>query len=227
MAKIIRAYATILVLGMALLACSSGQDGNQTDAGDPIAVESPMTVSDNDLKHVNGKPQYLRLKLVRGKYYEDWNPGPIHGTVWEGDYVIELADEHGNVKAQTDLSRYYPQPLIFMSHFQLEFDDYNDDGDTDFTIGQYASGNGWDYRLFTLRENGVVDELPIRDHSALFISMHSKHSLKLEKIDSTSFKCVHYENSRQAWVERVFRWDGEAFVQAESREVDMPSSGGD
>lgn len=221
MRKSIRAYATVLTLGMTLLACSSGQNGNQTDAGDPIAVESPMTISDNNLNLVNGKPQYLRLKLVRGKYYEDWSPGPIRGTVWEGDYSIELADEYGNVKAQTDLSRYYHGPLIFMSHFQLEFDDYNGDGDIDFTIGQYASGNGWDYRLFTLRENGDIEELPIRDHSALFISMHSGHSLKLEKIDSMSFKCVHYENSKQVWVERVFRWDGEAFVRAESREVEL------
>jgi hypothetical protein len=108
----------------------------------------------------------LRLKLVRGKYDEDWYPGPMSGTVWEGDYVIELADEIGNTIAKTELSRYYHEPLIFLSHFQLEFDEYNGDGDIDFTIGQYASSNGWDYRLFTLRENGEIEELPIRDHSS-------------------------------------------------------------
>jgi hypothetical protein len=38
MAKMIRAYAAVLVIGMALLSCSSGKGGMETDTGDPIAV---------------------------------------------------------------------------------------------------------------------------------------------------------------------------------------------
>lgn len=213
--------AAPLLISALLLSCSSGSDNASVPESEPISVQSPMTISDNFLGNANGRQQYLRLKLVRGKYYEDWYPGPVSGTVWEGEYVIELADEIGNVIARTDLNRFYREPLIFNSHFQLAFDDYNGDGDIDFTIGQYAASNGWDYRLFTLRENGGIEELPIRDHPSLFISMHDGHSLKLDKVDSRSFKCVHYDNSRQMWVERVFRWDGEAFVLAESREAEL------
>lgn len=218
--KTIRTCAAVLVLASALSSCSSGQGVKQTNIGETISVQSPMTISDNRID-ADGDPKYLRLKLVRGKYYEDWYPGPVSGTVWEGDFAFELADGFGNAIARTELNRFYREPLVFTSHFRLEFDDYNADGDPDFTIGQYASSNGWEYRLFTLRDSGSVEELPIRNHPSLFISMHSDYSLKLEKVDPKSFKTVHYENSRQVWIERVFRWDGEAFVQTENREVEL------
>ena len=57
----------------------------------------------------------------------------------------------------------------------------------------------------------------------MFVSMHAEHSLRLDKVDATSFKSVHYDHSNRTWVERIFRWDGEAFVQAAYREFEMSS----
>jgi bla regulator protein BlaR1 len=160
------------------------------------------------------------LKLVRGEYDEDWSPGPFNGTVWKGDFVIELADEAGNTITETNLKPIYPdEPLIFTSRFKFEFDDYNDDGDADFTIGQYASSNGKVYKIYTVRSNGEIEELPIRGQPSLFISQNSSYSTRLEKVDSVSFKTSYYDNSAQKQVEKIFRWDGKAFVQVDSRET--------
>lgn len=156
-----------------------------------------MTLSNNDLFPINGEHQYLRLKMIKGKYYEDWNPGAYMGTLWEGSYIIELTDENGNTICQTDLSKIYKEPLIFNSSFKIQFDDYNNDGDIDFTIGQYASSNGRDYKLFTLKKDGKAEELPVKDHPTMFISNTTGYySTKLTKIDKATFKIEYYDNSK-------------------------------
>ncbi len=52
--------------------------------------------------------------------------------------------------------------MIINSSFEIQFDDYNSDEDIDFTIGQYATSNGRDYKLFTIRKDGKIEELPLR-----------------------------------------------------------------
>jgi bla regulator protein BlaR1 len=215
-----------LLFAFLLTACSSGEKTNSTPPDGPpetrennagITIESPMTLSNNDLFSVSGEHQYLRLKMIRGRYHEDWSPGAYMGTLWEGDYVIELNDESGSVLASTDLSKVYQEPLIFNCAFQLQFDDYNNDGDPDFTIGQYASGNGNAYRIFTLRKDGKIEALPVHGQSELFMgNMEERYSAKLEKVNDTAFKAEYYDNSKGETVERVFAWNGKAFVQTDS-----------
>jgi bla regulator protein BlaR1 len=173
-----------------------------------------MTLSNNDLFSINGEKQYLRLKMVKGKYYEDWFPGASMGTIWEGNFIIELADDFGTTIEQTDLSKFYKEPLTFNSSFKIHFDDYNNDGYIDFTIGQYASSNGNDYKLFTMRKNGKIEELPVKDFSSLFISNATGfYSTTLTKVDKITFKKEHYNNSKGKHLEDVFKWDGKEFVK--------------
>lgn len=88
-------------------------------------------------------------------------------TLREGNFVIELTDEFGRTIAETDISKLFSGALTFQSSFKLELDDYNNGGDPDFTIGQYGSSNGYSYRIFTLRKDGKVEQLPVKDHSDL------------------------------------------------------------
>ncbi len=189
---------------------------NTADEGNKIQVESPMTLS-STMCTLNGKTAYLRLKMVEGRYYEDWNPGPFMGTIWEGYYIAELADEYGNTVMQTDFSKLYnsgSEPLTFRFWFDFELDDYNGDGDPDFTAGQYGSSNGMDYKLFTIRKDGRIEELPVKDYPTLFISNTTGYySTKLEKISSTSFKREYYDNSKGKHIEDTFEWNGREFIQ--------------
>lgn len=186
--------------------------------GSEITVESPMTLS-NSMCTFNGEPAYLRLKMVKGRYYEDWNPGAYMGTLWEGNFVMELADEYGKTLAETDISKIYTEPLVFKHAFTLEFDDYNNDGDLDFTIGQYASSNGQIYRIFTLRKNGKVEELPVKDHSDLFISNRSGYySTRLNKLDSSTFQTEYYNNAEGTFQDS-YRWEDGQFVLVKSQKM--------
>jgi bla regulator protein BlaR1 len=192
---------------------SNSSIDNKDSNGD-IAVQSPMTLSNNDLSTITGKHQYLRLKMVKGKYYEDWFPGAYMGTIWEGYYIFELTDEFGNVISKTDLSKIYTEPLVFSSSFQIQFNDYNSDGDIDFTIGQYTSSNGRSYKLFTLRKDGKIEELHIKGYSSLFISNSTGfYSTKLTKVAGVSFKIEYYDNLKGKNLENVFEWDGKEFIK--------------
>lgn len=179
-----------------------------------IKINSPMTLSNNDLFPINRCNQYMRLKMVKGRYYEDWSPGAYMGTIWEGYFSIELADESGNLISLTDLNEIYNEPLIFNSSFQIQFDDYNNDGDADFTIGQYVSGNGRNYKLFTIRKDGNIEELHIKDYSSLFISDTTGfYSTKLTKTDNLTFKINYYDNSKGETLEDIFKWNGKEFIK--------------
>jgi bla regulator protein BlaR1 len=191
----------------------NGSVGNKQESTE-ITIQTPMTLSNNDLFPINGEHQYLRLKMVKGKYYEDWTPGPYMGTIWEGYFIIELSDESGNVISQSDLSKIYKEPMIINTSFEIQFDDYNSDGDFDFTIGQYASSNGRYYKLFTIRKDGKIEELPIKGYSSLFISdTTGYYSTKLTKIDNITFKIAYYDNLKGKNLEDFFMWDGNKFIK--------------
>ncbi|MEA4822237.1 MAG: hypothetical protein VB122_08455 [Erysipelotrichales bacterium] len=103
--------------------------------------------------------------------------------------------------------------MTFKSSFNIEFDDYNNDGDLDFTIGQYGSSNGYLYKIFKLRKNGKVEELPIKDHTDLFISNRTaSYSTKLNKINGNTFEIEYYDNSVPATFYDFYTWDGKQFV---------------
>ncbi|MEA4963770.1 hypothetical protein [Lutispora sp.] len=229
MKRIIRCMISVFIIILLFSSCSSkaevniaslnGSGENKEEVPD-ISIQSPMTLSNNDMFPINGQHQYLRLKMIKGTYYEDWSPGAYMGTLWEGYYIIELADESGNTIAQTDLSKIYDEPLLFNSQFQIQFGDYNNDGNIDFTIGQYASSNGRDYKLFTLGKNGKVEELPINGYSSLFISNTTGYySTKLTESNNGTFKIEYYDNSKGEYFEDAFEWNGKEFIKIDSRET--------
>jgi len=192
---------------------------NQTDLNSNIIISTPMTIS-NNLIQFKGTDAYLRLKMVSGKYYEDWSPGAYMGTIWEGSFILELSDVYGKTLTQTDLREYYTEPLTFTGKFQLEFDDYNDDGNPDFTLGQYASSNGSTYKLFTINPDGTVEGLLIKDRPELFITSSAvPYSVRLQKYSSIAFKERYYDNSQGKNYECVYEWRDGVFTGTGTREI--------
>ncbi len=231
MKKVVPFTGVILTLMLFLVSCSvekankiisepTNKTVEKSSSYPKISINSPVTLSNNNMYPLNGNNHYLRLKMVEGKYSEDWNPGAYMGTLWEGKYIIELADESGNTIAQTDLSKYFKEPLIFKSSFDIQFDDYNNDGNLDFTLGQYATINGNDFKLFTLRKDGNVEELSVKDYPTLFISnRNGYYSTKLTKINNIAFSKQYYDNSKGKNFMDVFKWDGKQFIHDKNHEL--------
>lgn len=180
-----------------------------------VETKGPVTVSRNDLFPVTGKREFLNLQLLQGSYSEDWStPSPLAGRSWSGQFRLEMTDEHGEALGSFALSRHFPEELRFGDLFQIQFADYNGDGQPDFTIGQYGSGNGSVFKLFTLQPDHTIRELQIRGAvSGLFISSVDRYSVKLEQVEG-GFRASHYDNASGRELETTYRWDGAAFQEA-------------
>jgi hypothetical protein len=177
-----------------------------------ILVTGPLTLSRNDLFPLTNKHEYLSVVLTNGKYFEDWSPGPFIGRNWAGEFQIRLTDENGEVMSAVDLNRYFQDEIVFNSFFDIEFDDYNGDGNLDFTIGQYASSNGSTFKLFTLDKSGRIEELPIEGQNGMFVSGTGRYSAKLARHES-GFSTIHYDNRIGKEVIQSYTWNGREFVR--------------
>ena len=232
--KKILTLVVIICIAFGLTSCYSSKDNevtsdiststmnvNQSNSsieGDnkKIHIKSnSVTLSDNTYKD-----RVIRLKLVEGDYYEDWNPGPIMGSIWEGVFYIDVLDTSGNLLATTKLESIHTnENMIFTSPFQIQFNDYNNDGDVDFTLGQYSSSNGYDYKLYTIRKDNTIQELIIKDYPYIFISNRTgQYSTMLNKVDNTTFTIEYYDNSKGTF-EDSFKWDGASFNKVSTKEV--------
>jgi hypothetical protein len=57
----------------------------------------------------------------------------------------------------------FDELMFWARPWQIVFDDYNQDGRKDFNLGQYASCNGWAYRLLTVGPDGHVSQLKVEE----------------------------------------------------------------
>lgn len=176
-----------------------------------IHETEPLTLSRNDLFQHTQKQQFLSVVLTKGQYFEDWTPGPFMGHNWKGDFQIQLSNDNGEVISAVDLNSYFHDEMVFNSFFDIEFDDYNGDGNIDFTIGQYASSNGNLFKLFTLDKSGGIVELPMKGHHELFVSGSGRYSTKLA-VNKLGFSSTYYDNRVGKEVTQSFVWNGQEFV---------------
>ena len=189
-----------------------------------IKATAPITVTRTDLFHFKQKHEYLTLKLVKGTYGEEQQPDGLSISVWQGSFILQLADESGKVLSELDLCKVYEQTLIdaegkaskavedleFKGYFNIEAGDYNNDSDIDFTLGQHASSNGNVYKLFTIRKSHNIEELKVKDYPELYITGGAPYSALLERVDNSGFKIKQYYPGGPAQY-LYFKWSNNEF----------------
>ncbi|TJY42731.1 hypothetical protein E5161_07770 [Cohnella pontilimi] len=190
----------------------SSEPGSSTS----ITIRSPMTLSNNLLPGTLRKDLYLRLQLVRGTYSENWAPGAYRGTLYEGYFQLVIADSEGRILSATPLDKLFPDPLIFNRHFSLTFDDYNNDGLPDFTLGQRADSNGGFYKMLTFAEDLTIRELPVRGSEFLYISKGeeggSSYSVKLRKPKAGFVTFSSYNRDQGNYSDETYQWKNGEFL---------------
>jgi hypothetical protein len=180
-----------------------------------ITLDTPFSLSRSELSQVTGQHETLNVELINGKYSEDWTEmSPLAGRSWSGEFRLTVRGEQGDILSAYPLSGQYRETLEFADFFQIEFGDYNGDGNPDFTIGQYGSSNGNVFKLFTLNKDRSIQELPVNGTSELFVSAPERYSVKLAEV-AGGFKASHYDNSLGQDVETTYRWDGAVFQKVQ------------
>lgn len=108
------------------------------------------------------------------------------------DYPLTKEDENGT-------------GLIFHErYFPIAVADYNDDGNPDFSLGQWGSSSIRLYSLFTITRDGTI--LPVSDPLALPDSVTLDYSALFES-DGSTVTTYRYNNASGEMEPQVFSWD--------------------
>jgi len=182
-------------------------------------------VSENTLDYdKDSKDEKIVVRMVDGKQYEETEAGPFQGWNWQGKFVVSLIDEAGKTISELDLNEAFGgQDLVFNSSFLLQFDDYNNDGNLDFALGQYASSNGNVYRLFTIKDD-VIELLPVKTGEIFSSRGRSRYTTEFEKFAKSGFINTYYDNIKGKYIEQHFVWDGSQFIIKSTFEKDVAVS---
>lgn len=177
----------------------------------------PLKLSENELKLENGGSIYVNLEMTGGKYFSgaDVEPGGgIYDNNYQGEYQLRVSNPLLSTQGST--ASIYPNvendfdesSMNFNGSFDLVFDDYNNDGNPDFILGQWGGSNGSLYNLYTLDKKGVITRL--ETGGPLYIADHAP-SVQLEKLDKTSFSVKYYDNSVGKELTKTYIWKDNKF----------------
>lgn len=160
----------------------------------------------------DGTAVRLRLEMAEGYFWDQSAAGYVAGggiyrTNYFGRYHIAVEDAQGRVLYNQPI---LDDPLNFSEEFSLLTDDYNGDGDPDFTLGQWESSDGNRYQMFTVRRSGRVEELD----GAQFTMRSQDFSVAPRKISPVSFEVVSYDRERDQTVSYLYTWQDDSFFSA-------------
>jgi hypothetical protein len=154
-----------------------------------------------DVDH-DGIPETVSVQMISGRHYNDNNLWCGMGEKYEGSFAVVI-DIHGR-RVETLLSPLLGGDSLWFpaQPWKLVMGDYNDDGQINFNLGQYADCNGWRYRLFSIRPTGVVEMVSLDFRANDFAPSTSKIT-RVEK----GFRVTDYDNSRGGNWETTYRWN--------------------
>lgn len=150
----------------------------------------------------------LELVDVNGHYAEDPEIGPFFGPNWTGHFQLRVVNSKDAIVFTFNLPDNKFYQYLFMGKFQFHFSDYNGDGNPDFTLGQYAGSNGFDYELFEITDNGIkaLNTIP----NPIFAAEGS-YSTVFPKVATNAFLVEDYNNATQNYEIFTFVWKNGEF----------------
>ncbi len=162
------------------------------------------------------KQASLKLLMTRGKHITDGEAGPYGTDYYEGNLVGEVYDSNNKLLYSNDLSQFYSEALIFRDSFTLVTDDYNNDGQPDFTIGQYVSGNFNTYNIFSVEADGEIVRLPVENQpdGILCSRFEGYYSTGFKKVEGNGIKFSVYDMEKGKYLEKSYKWEDGQFIDA-------------
>ncbi len=172
----------------------------------------------------DGTKERIQIVMDRGERKRDTEPWCGNGEKWEGEFRIRIWKGKTLLSNQSLNELMSPEAgpaesLFFWApRFALVFADYNGDGRSDFNLGQYRSCNGNHYQLFTIRADGWISRLPVKNGYGFFVSPPNKvNSTRLIRVTGSLVRFPFYDNTAGTQRTGRYRWDGSEFVPAEEQ----------
>ncbi|HHW31498.1 MAG TPA: hypothetical protein GXX20_07495 [Clostridiaceae bacterium] len=204
---LLKAVLFIILLTTTLSGCSN--------------VDSNQIVSYNNLDfNGDSRIEKLLIYMADGKYQVTDDSGSQTAWNWEGQFSLQLFDSRDNLISTLNINKALNiSKMNFNGKFTLEFDDYNGDGNYDFSLGQFSSNNMFYYYLFTIKSNGIIELLPVEVGS--IPSYYEGYSRKFEKYGNKGFKTVYFNSFSGNNVEVTYEWQDNKFVLLRTVEFEL------
>ena len=205
-----KTYKRILLAGAVLLLSSLAASA---------AHRTAITVASIDLNG-DGKRDKVAIRMTSGRYYaandpaDEGCPSCACGVAkYSGKFNIEV-QLNGKQSVQYNLNALmggFDVLQFWAERWRIVFDDYNQDGQVDFNLGQYANCSGWAYRLFTIARDGRISRLEVEEgnpDSEIFTD-DDNNSTRVIRSTPIGFYTRGYYNAADpvGFYTSYYRWD--------------------
>lgn len=186
--------------------------------GCDITDQSPVILGEGSARLADGKSVAVYLEMTKGEHlqtspgespYTSYFQGTFQFRVSEGDHPFDTLYTGAAVcDGGTELTISQP--------FTLEFQDYNGDGNPDFTLGQRSAGStNMLYQLYSLDPDGTIYDLSFSDGHKAFIALADttkaeSFSIQLEMRDGQLI-IPYYDTELGEIKELSYRWEKGGF----------------
>ncbi len=170
------------------------------------AVRSVVLQGEVPIKR-NQPPASVAVIMVDGLAE---SKGCSGGILYTGHFVVSVHSTTGN--RDTDLNALLgADTLSFPEHpywhtWPIQFADFNQDGQPDFSIAPHFCGNNGQYSLLTIASDGSVSRIAVVPDGSLWISDGVPSSSSI-KIVPDGIQIGAYDNSTGSGVTRRYRWE--------------------
>lgn len=178
-----------------------------------ITVIDPIVMTNS---YISSQNYYIQIVLKEGSYRYDYLTE--QQSYWNGSYYLQVfrdTPEPKNLISEIQLEIGNEKELSFSGQFELFLEDYNNDGQSDFTLGQWIGSNSSIYNIYSIDKNGVPYILPVSisgiNKNSIIIASHS-YSLELQKTSENSILYENYDQASGEYDSTKLQWDGTKFV---------------
>ena len=109
----------------------------------------------------------IEIVMTEGRFFNDQEDVSVSGEKWQGQFEIRIRRTH-KLLFKTSLNQLLRpktplEPLFFWApKFKLALRDYKGDGSVDFNLFDQYDGSMYNqYRIFSVRRDGSIKELPV------------------------------------------------------------------
>ncbi len=211
---------TVVIVLLLLSRISTSHKSSDIPSGADLNKPGVISTSFYDIDG-DGKKEIIEIMQTKGSKMNDQEPWCGMGEKWQGHFIVQVLKDK-TVLDRLDLNQYMGNDTkdsdtvlsFWAPNFSLVLEDYNNDSDIDFNLGQYGICEGNDYWLFTIRKNGKIEPLPFEGRTRSIFIPGESHDNSTDKIqiEGGLIKRSSYDRDQEIEYTDWFKWNGRNFV---------------
>lgn len=207
------------LLGATLVLNACGQRERQmAEHQVEIMVQAPIILAEGHAQLADGKYVVVYLEMIKGEYFQTIPGEKPYVSNFQGTYQFRVAesDYPYNTLYTQEVSFDDGTELTFNQTFILEMQDYNEDGNPDFTLGQRSVGSTHMlYQMYSIDRDGKIYDLSFSDGHKAFAALADttkgeSFSIKLE-VKNGELVIPSYDMELGKIKEMRYQWGNNAF----------------